>query len=132
MKLYNLFALLSLILGLLDAEEPWGPDADMAYPRVVNVCPVQENNSPAYAISDLLIRFHQVVISPCDGPRSHYRPTSSQYMLDAIRRYGLIQGFPMGCDRLMRENGEPWVYRMTIDEDGIPIKWDPIKDIRDL
>ena len=120
--------ILSIVCPLfVHAEEPWGQDAEMAYPCMTAACPSQPSNSPFLAVSRFLIRFHQEVISPCDGPRSHYRPSSSQYMLDAIQKYGFLQGVPMGCDRLMRENSEEWVYRMTVDEQGNPIKWDPVK-----
>jgi uncharacterized protein len=73
-----------------------------------------------------MIGFHQEVISPCDGPRSHYIPSSSQYALEAIRTYGFFQGVAMGCDRLMRENKDPWVYRNTVDGAGKSIKYDPV------
>jgi len=59
-----------------------------------------------------------------DGPRSHFRPTSSRYMLLAMRRYGFIKGYIMGCDRLLRENKEEWVYRKVVI-DGEEFKWDP-------
>lgn len=73
-----------------------------------------------------LIGFHQTVISPCDGPRSHFQPSSSQYTLDAIRTYGFFVGASMGCDRLMRENKEEWVYRSIKTKEGTFIKYDPI------
>ena len=72
------------------------------------------------------IRFHQEVISPADGPRSHFIPSSSQYTLESMRKYGFLQGFTMGCDRLMRENDDPWVYRKTRDSAGREMKWDPV------
>jgi putative component of membrane protein insertase Oxa1/YidC/SpoIIIJ protein YidD len=70
------------------------------------------------------IHFHAKVISPVDGPRSHFRPTSSRYMLQAMRQYGVLSGFVKGCDRLIRENGERWVYR-TVEIDGITYQHDP-------
>lgn len=73
-----------------------------------------------------MICFHQEVISPADGPRSHFIPSSSQYTLDAMRKYGFFQGVSMGCDRLMRENKDPWVYRITFDGAGKAIKYDPV------
>lgn len=78
------------------------------------------------AFGEQLIAFHQNVISPADGPRSNFRPSSSQYMLDAMRMYGFFKGFAMGCDRLMRENADPWVYRTTINEAGERMKYDPV------
>jgi putative component of membrane protein insertase Oxa1/YidC/SpoIIIJ protein YidD len=71
-----------------------------------------------------IISFHTNIISPVDGPRSHFRPTSSRYMLLSMRKHGVIKGFLKGCDRLIRENSEKWVYR-TIKIDGIEYKYDP-------
>jgi putative component of membrane protein insertase Oxa1/YidC/SpoIIIJ protein YidD len=72
------------------------------------------------------IRFHQEVISPADGPRSHFIPSSSQYTLEAMKKYGFFKGYIMGCDRLMRENSDGWVYRETRDGAGKRMKWDPV------
>ncbi|HLB52693.1 MAG TPA: membrane protein insertion efficiency factor YidD [Chlamydiales bacterium] len=104
--------------------EPWGKDATL------QVAPSHEEPSPlpkrslATFIAQQIIRFHQEIISPVDGPRSHYRPSSSQYMKLAMDRYGFLKGFVMGCDRLIRENNEEWVYR-KIEMDGQIFKYDP-------
>ena len=102
-------------------QEPWGEDAGLKVPP-----PAIEKSSPSIAsrLADLVIDFHQKVISPVDGPRSHFRPTSSQYMRLAIHRYGFLKGYLMGCDRLLRENEEEWIYR-KIEVDGILFKYDP-------
>jgi len=99
---------------------PWGKDS------ALYEIPVERTSqTPSFGLFffSQLIRFHQNVISPVDGPRSHYRPTSSRYMLMAMQKYGVIKGFFMGCDRLMRENPEPWVYR-TVVIDGKEYKQD--------
>lgn len=107
---------------------PWGKDADLAQMRQ----PRSSTDSPACKtllfgkFAELMIGFHQQVISPADGPRSHFLPSSSQYTLDAMRKYGFFKGYLMGCDRLMRENKEPWVYRTTLDGAGQQIKFDPV------
>jgi len=103
---------------------PWGKDADL----VRRPPPPAEVSSPSLLArwGIRAIRFHQEVISPADGPRSHYLPSSSQYTLEAMRKYGFFKGFTMGCDRLMRENEEEWVYRKTRDGAGRPMKWDPV------
>jgi uncharacterized protein len=112
-----LFKLL-LVIGFF---EPWGEDtALLRRPRERQ----QIEMTLATQITDAVIAFHQDVISPVDGPRSHYRPSSSQYMQEAIHNYGFFKGFIMGCDRLLRENDEPWVYR-TIQYHGRTLKYDP-------
>ncbi len=104
--------------------EPWGKDADLAYQTHT-----PENHpslSPLGQLMESVIRFHQTVISPVDGPRSHFRPSSSSYMLQAIRKHGFFQGYLMGCDRLLRENDDAWVYRTALI-DGQLWKTDPVK-----
>ncbi len=117
-----------LIVTAVVNGDPWGKDADLVPqppPVVIKPTPCQ---TPIFGpIAERLIRFHKEVISPADGPRSNHRPNSSQYMLDAIRKYGFFEGVPLGCDRLMRENSDPWIYPVVISEDGNKFKWDPVK-----
>ena|SRR3990167_4756259 len=104
--------------------EPWGKDSGLKVPPPT----VQTSDlSIATRIAEKIIRFHQNVISPVDGPRSHFRPSSSQYMLLAMHRYGFLKGYIMGCDRLLRENDEEWVYRTIQMENGQIFKYDPAK-----
>jgi uncharacterized protein len=100
--------------------EPWGRDSSLLQPKE------EKRPSPSLltALFDGVILFHQKVISPIDGPRSHFRPTSSRYMQLAMKRYGFLKGYFMGFDRLMRENEEKWIYQ-TILIDEILYKYDP-------
>lgn len=113
--------LLLLIPTLLFGSiAPWGKDSELAYlPKDITREPIRRT------IGDYLIEFHRNVISPADGPRSNFTPTSSHYTLNAMRKYGFFTGFYMGCDRLMRENKDPWVYRKALDGEGKLRKWDP-------
>lgn len=97
--------------------EPWGKDADLKYaPPGQN----QELDLSAMAKAmEKVIWFHQNIISTVDGPRSHFKPSSSNYMLLAIRKYGFLKGYVMGCDRLLRENSDPWIYRTAIIDNKI-------------
>jgi putative component of membrane protein insertase Oxa1/YidC/SpoIIIJ protein YidD len=117
------FVLSSLLIAHPGYFEPWGKDSNLKPPAPMQK---EEKISIATRIADAVIRFHQEVISPVDGPRSHYRPSSSQYMHQAMHNYGFLKGFIMGCDRLLRENDEEWVYR-TINIDGKLFKYDPAK-----
>jgi len=123
------YRLIILLIPLyLFAENPWGKDADLAFYRHQSCeIPPAQDPSPLETIGIRLIRFHQEVISPADGPRSHFMPSSSQYALDAIRKYGFFQGIPLGCDRLMRENDDPWVYIKVISPTGQELKWNPVR-----
>lgn len=90
--------------------------------RHTHVRPHEE--SLAAQLAKSAIRFHQKVLSPVDGPRSHFYPCSSQYMKLAITKYGFFKGFCMGCDRLLRESKEPWIYRNIVINKTM-IKYDP-------
>lgn len=132
------FILFTLLLTQLTAQTgplkgPWGKDAGLI--KEMNTWQnTQEKPCNTKPQSHLLeqmaisaIWFHKKVISPADGPRSHFRPNSSQYTLDAIEKYGLLKGYLLGCDRLMRENPEVWVYpTITVENDWIT-KWDPVR-----
>ena len=82
-------------------HEPWGNDCDLKAPA-----PTKEKKAPSLAVrmADSIIKFHQEVISPVDGPRSHYRPSSSQYMHLAMHRYGFGLGLPA-----FREAASAWM-----------------------
>lgn len=105
-------------------EEPWGKDSTLLYYPQKKLEEERQKLSIFSKAIDKVITFKQKVISPVDGPRSSFRPTSSRYMQLAIYRYGLLKGFIMGCDRLLRENNEKWIYR-TIVIDNIEYKYDP-------
>ena len=109
-------------------EEPWGKDCDLKYvSEEENAKKNKDKNKKSSVLgkaANAVIVFHQKVLSPIDGPRSHFRPSSSRYMQLAIKRYGFFRGYLMGCDRLLRENGEKWVYR-TISNEGGSFKYDP-------
>ena len=68
--------------------EPWGKDSDLISHQKTLSTPSKSTN-PLSQAAERVILFHQNVISPVDGPRSHFRPTSARYMLLAIRRHGL-------------------------------------------
>lgn len=50
------------------------------------------------------VRVYQAVVSPILPPVCRFRPTCSQYMIEAVRRKGFAVGFPMGVWRLLRCN----------------------------
>jgi len=102
---------------------PWGKDSDIRNGGIDKKV-INNKSSIALFIADKVIAFHQNVLSPVDGPRSSFRPTSSRYMQLAMRRYGFFKGYIMGCDRLLRENDEKWVYRTKVI-DGVTYKFDP-------
>lgn len=124
--LFKVLLFLALPLSLFARPgyfPPWGKDANLSVPVAI-----EEKAPPrslAAGCAEAIIHFHQNVLSPVDGPRSHFRPSSSNYMLDAIHKYGFVKGFIMGCDRLLRENSDDWCYR-TIESEGKIYKYNPV------
>ena len=51
-----------------------------------------------------MVRWYQKHISPAIGPHCKYLPTCSQYMIDAVTKYGAIKGGLMGIWRILRCN----------------------------
>ena len=49
-----------------------------------------------------MVRFYQKYISPLKRPTCIYLPTCSQYMLEALSKYGAGKGLWMGIKRLLR------------------------------
>ncbi|CCB85524.1 MULTISPECIES: membrane protein insertion efficiency factor YidD [Parachlamydia] len=123
----RLFALLlGLVISSFLHANPWGKDADLARKQIIRPPSVACKTPLLGYVGEKVIQFHQEVISPADGPRSNFIPSSSQYMQQAMRKYGFFQGFAMGCDRLMRENDDEWVYPTTKNSAGNVMKWDPV------
>lgn len=104
-------------------HRPWGKDEEIISKTTLSTGP-QKRFDPLSRALETVILFHQNVLSPVDGPRSHFRPTSSRYMLLAVRRHGFFKGVIKGFDRLMRENKDPWVYR-TVEINKKKYKFDP-------
>lgn len=122
---------LLLLFSVPLIADPWGKDADLCnYCPPVDCCDAEckllRRQTPLAGIGETLIQFHQDVISPIDGPRSHFIPSSSQYTKEAMLTYGFFWGVAYGCDRLMRENDEEWIYEKVQGEYGW-LKYDPVR-----
>ena len=53
-----------------------------------------------------LIQFYRYAISPLIPPRCRYTPTCSQYALEAIQKYGAVNGGWLAAKRIARCH--PW------------------------
>lgn len=119
--------ILCLLFSTPLLADPWGKDADLAGFKPKQKIPEHSCKTPILGhLAEGLIGLHQGVISRCDGPRSHFIPSSSQYTLEAMRKYGFCTGMALGCDRLMRENKEEWVYRKIKNNAGQQLKYNPV------
>ena len=54
----------------------------------------------------LLLRGYKLFISPFLGNNCRFRPTCSEYMMQAVEKYGVFRGGMMGIWRIVRCN--PW------------------------
>ena len=54
----------------------------------------------------LLIKLYQFLISPLFPEVCRYRPTCSQYMIEALRIHGIFKGLWLGTKRILRCH--PW------------------------
>jgi uncharacterized protein len=52
------------------------------------------------------IRLYQVTLSPLLGPACRFRPSCSHYMVESIKKYGLVSGLNRGVRRFLRCH--PW------------------------
>lgn len=123
----KIIVMIALLCTLNLNANPWGKDADLTTSNHIKINNCSKSKNPLVWGAEKLICFHKTVISPADGPRSHFLPNSSQYTLDAIRKYGFFYGYLLGCDRLMRENSESWIYKTCPGKYNAWIKYDPCK-----
>jgi putative membrane protein insertion efficiency factor len=49
-----------------------------------------------------LVRAYQLLLSPLIGMHCRFQPTCSNYMMDAIKRFGAVRGTWLGLRRLSR------------------------------
>jgi len=49
-----------------------------------------------------LVRFYQMAISPLLGSHCRFRPTCSQYFIEAVQKYGPVRGTWRGICRICR------------------------------
>ena len=53
-----------------------------------------------------LVKFYQKFISPFCSGCCRYRPTCSEYMIEALKEHGVIKGTYLGIRRILRCH--PW------------------------
>ncbi|HCU58780.1 MAG TPA: membrane protein insertion efficiency factor YidD [Alphaproteobacteria bacterium] len=53
-----------------------------------------------------LVRIYQKFLSPLCGGCCRYRPTCSEYMIEALKKHGVIKGLYLGIKRILRCH--PW------------------------
>ena len=58
------------VFSSLAAEQPWGKDADLVQKSALEK---DMTTSLVSSGAEKLIRLYQIIVSPADGPRSHFR-----------------------------------------------------------
>lgn len=76
------------------------------------------------AAVDLFRRY----ISPIDGDRCPMYPSCSQYSLEAFNKHGLVMGWIMTCDRLLRCGRDELAIAPGIIVDGGLRCYDSVED----
>lgn len=58
--------------------------------------------SPAVTVITAAVRVYQLTISRILPPSCRFHPTCSQYMVEAVARFGAVRGTWMGVKRIAR------------------------------
>ena len=92
--------------------------------NVVNNLEVTRRVPRLFAVG--IVRFYQIIISPQLMPSCNFIPSCSHYSVQALKRYGMVEGMLMTLDRLQRCHY--WIQYgwYAISENGLFI--DPIVD----
>lgn len=72
------------------------------------------------------IRLFQKFISPADGDRCPMHPSCSRYASEAVNREGIIKGWVLACDRLLRCGRNETRLSAPISVNGVRLTYDPL------
>lgn len=95
---------------------------------LISASPVfaQEKNQSGYFPG--IIHFYQEYISPVDGDRCAMHPSCSQYMKKCVKKHGLLTGWIMGCDRLVRCGRDEVKISSPVWADGKKFTYDSVEN----
>ena len=72
------------------------------------------------------IKFFSKYISPVDGNRCPMYPSCSKYCLEAAQKHGLLMGWIMSCDRLVRCGRDEIKLSPTVMVKDTELSYDPV------
>jgi len=72
------------------------------------------------------IKFFRKYISPVDGNRCPMYPSCSKYCLEAAQKHGLLMGWVMSCDRLVRCGRDELKLSPTVLVNDAKLSYDPL------
>ncbi|WP_457551877.1 membrane protein insertion efficiency factor YidD [Desulfobacula sp.] len=82
---------------------------------------------PSVQAENIVVKFYQENISPVDGDRCPMYPSCSVYASQAIEKHGLLIGWIMACDRLVRCGRDEVHKSKTIIASGRKLIYDPVE-----
>lgn len=98
------------------------PNPVYADPGTTDIKTRQSDNDPTRSA----IGFYQRFISPADGDRCPMHPSCSRYAQQAIQREGLIVGWVLACDRLLRCGRDETRLSRRVHVNGQRLVYDPL------
>lgn len=72
------------------------------------------------------IKFFSKYISPVDGNRCPMYPSCSKYCLESAQKHGLLMGWIMSCDRLVRCGRDEIKLAPTVLVNDAKLSYDPL------
>ena len=74
------------------------------------------------------IKFFRKYISPIDGNRCPMYPSCSKYCLEAAQKHGLLMGWIMSCDHLVRCGRDEVKLSPTVLVNDAKLSYDPLSN----
>ena len=75
--------------------------------------------------------FFRRYVSSVDGDRCPMYPSCSTYAMEAFKKRGLLKGWIMTCDRLLRCGGDETKYVPLVRINGKTLFYDPVSNNTD-
>jgi len=86
-----------------------------------------QNQDFAGPDKNIILQFFQEHLSPVDGNRCTMTPSCSAYAARAIEKHGLLMGWIMACDRLVRCGRDETTLSPSRHINGEPHTLDPVE-----
>ncbi len=74
------------------------------------------------------IHLFRKFVSSADGDRCAMYPSCSTYALHSFKQHGLLMGWIMTCDRLMRCGRDEIHLQPSVIQNGVRLTYDPVSN----
>jgi len=95
---------------------------------IISTSPVFSQEKDPSIQSSGVIGFYQKYISPVDGQRCTMYPSCSHYIRQSIQKHGLLKGWIMATDRLVRDGRDEVKLSPPIWIGGKKYTYDPVEN----